>query len=250
MTSSTSTPTRDRWGRRCLVASLVLAVAGAAALLAAPLGSQAGVWTFRGGFTLLRWAVYAAVGASVLALLGGALARRRGPAIAALGLALVVLAVPLRWLHTARSVPPIHDITTDTADPPAFEAVVALRAEAPNPSTYDPAVAALQREAYPDIVSLDVAKPPADVFEYVRGAAEAMGWDIVAVDADRGRLEATDTTFWFRFKDDVVVRVVATADGARVDVRSKSRVGRSDVGTNASRIRAYLAEVRRRVGGG
>lgn len=250
MTSSTSPTPRDRWGRRCFIASLALAVVGAVALLVAPLGSQAGVWTFRAGFTLLRWAVYTAVGASVLALLAGALARRWRLAIAALGLAFVVMAVPLWWLHTARSVPPIHDITTDTADPPAFEAIVALRAAAPNPSTYDPAVAALQREAYPDLAPLDVARPPAEVFGHVRGAAEAMGWEIVAADAGRGRLEATDTTFWFRFKDDVVVRVVAMADGARVDVRSKSRVGRSDVGTNASRIRAYLAEVRRRVGGG
>jgi uncharacterized protein (DUF1499 family) len=73
-----------------------------------------------------------------------------------------------------------------------------------------------------------------------------MGWDVVAVDAGRGRTEATDTTRWFRFKDDVVVRVTPSGNGARVDVRSKSRVGRSDVGTNARRIRTYLAEVERR----
>lgn len=95
---------------------------------------------------------------------------------------------------------------------------------------------------------LDVARPVDEVFEAVRRAAEAMGWEIVAVDAARGRLEASDTTFWFRFKDDVVVRVTARDTGARVDVRSKSRVGRSDVGKNAERIREYLTEVRRRVG--
>lgn len=248
MSPPSSASPATRWGRGCWIGSLGLSVAAALLLLAAPLGSQAGLWTFRGGFTLLRWAAYVAIAAGALGLVGGLLARRVGPALAAVALALVVLAVPWQWLRTARSVPPIHDITTDTASPPVFEAVVPLRAGATNPPDYDPAVAAQQRDAYPDIVPLDVARPVDEVFEAVRRAAEAMGWEIVAVDAARGRLEASDTTFWFRFKDDVVVRVTARDTGARVDVRSKSRVGRSDVGKNAERIREYLTEVRRRVG--
>lgn len=245
MSPPSSTSPTARWGRWCWIASLGLSGTAAVLLLAAPLGSQAGLWTFRGGFTLLRWAAYVAIAAGALGLAGGLLARRVGPALAAGALALVVLAVPWQWLRTARSVPPIHDITTDTASPPAFEAVVPLRAGASNPPDYDPAVAAQQRDAYPDVVPLDVARPVDEVFEAARRAAEVMGWEIVAVDAVRGRLEAVDTTFWFRFKDDIVVRVEATDTGARVDVRSKSRVGRSDVGKNAARIREYLAEVRR-----
>jgi uncharacterized protein (DUF1499 family) len=75
--------------------------------------------------------------------------------------------------------------------------------------------------------------------------ARQLGWEIVAVDRARGVLEAIDTTFWFRFKDDIVVRLRDRAQGGtRVDVRSKSRIGRSDLGTNARRIRAYLADLR------
>jgi uncharacterized protein (DUF1499 family) len=249
MTPSTSTPPGARWGRRCWVASLVLSGAGAVALLAAPLGSQVGLWTFRTGFVLLRWATYAAMAAGGLGLVGGLLARRWRPAVAVVALAIIVLAVPLHWLRLARSVPAIHDITTDTVSPPEFEAVVPLRVGAANPPDYDPTVASRQLEAYPDLRPLEVARPVDEVFEEARLAAEAMGWEVVAVDRVRGRLEAVDTTFWFRFKDDVVVRVTPTDAGARVDVRSKSRVGRSDVGTNAARIRKYLGEMRRRLGG-
>jgi uncharacterized protein (DUF1499 family) len=75
-------------------------------------------------------------------------------------------------------------------------------------------------------------------------AARAMGWEVVAADRASGRIEATDTTRFFGFKDDVVIRVQAAPGGSRVDVRSVSRVGGSDVGTNATRIRAYLARLR------
>ncbi|HEU0306092.1 MAG TPA: DUF1499 domain-containing protein, partial [Lysobacter sp.] len=70
--------------------------------------------------------------------------------------------------------------------------------------------------------------------------ARDMGWELVAADATAGRIEATDTTLWFGFKDDIVVRVEAEGSGSRIDVRSLSRVGKSDVGTNAKRIHAYL----------
>jgi uncharacterized protein (DUF1499 family) len=72
-----------------------------------------------------------------------------------------------------------------------------------------------------------------------------MGWQIVDANASEGRIEATDTTFWFGFKDDIVIRVAATSGGSRIDVRSVSRVGRSDVGTNAKRIRCYLKRLTR-----
>jgi uncharacterized protein (DUF1499 family) len=246
--TNASTP-RARWGRALSLASLALAALAALILLAAPLGTWADLWTFRTGFGLLRWAVYAAVAAMGLGLLGGLLARGWARAAAAVVLALLVVAVPLYWLRVARSVPPIHDITTDTARPPDFEAVVPLRAGAANPPEYDPSVAPLQREAYPDVVPLEVSRPPGEVFEHARAAAEAMRWEVVAVDPARGRLEAVDTTFWFRFEDDIVVRVTPVETGTRVDVRSKSRIGRSDVGTNARRIRTYLADVARRAGG-
>ena len=71
-----------------------------------------------------------------------------------------------------------------------------------------------------------------------------MGWEIVASDPKSLRIEATDTTPWFGFKDDVVVRLANSPSGSKIDVRSVSRVGKSDVGTNARRIKAYLDRVR------
>jgi uncharacterized protein (DUF1499 family) len=152
--------------------------------------------------------------------------------------------VPLSYLQTARSVPPIHDITTDPEDPPEFEAIVPLRAEAPNPVVYGgPQVAAQQRDAYPDIAPADYPVAPEVAFEAALVAADAMGWTVVATDKAAGRIEATDRTFWFGFIDDVVIRVRPTDAGSRIDVRSTSRVGVGDFGTNAARIRNYLQEL-------
>jgi uncharacterized protein (DUF1499 family) len=68
-----------------------------------------------------------------------------------------------------------------------------------------------------------------------------MGWDVVAEAQADGRIEATDTTFWFGFKDDIVIRIRETATGSRLDIRSESRIGLSDIGVNARRVRAFLA---------
>jgi uncharacterized protein (DUF1499 family) len=139
--------------------------------------------------------------------------------------------------------PPIHDISTDTANPPQFVELVTVRAAAgaANPPEYSAQEsAAKQAEAYPDIRSLVVQAPAAQVFEQAERAAKSMGWQIVAAVPAEGRLEATATTPWIGFKDDVVVRVTAAGDQTRVDVRSKSRVGRGDAGMNAKRIRDYL----------
>ena len=240
-----------------LVATLGLALALVAALalaLAGP-GHRLGLWTFGTGFVFLRYAVYGGIAAAVISAAGLVLARFRGRrrgmfrALAGLVIGLIVVGIPARWLQTARSVPPIHDITTDTGDPPAFEALLPLREGAPNPPAYGgPQIAAQQAEGYPDLAPLDVAVPPQQAFDAAFSAATAMGWEIVASDADAGRIEASDTTFWFGFVDDVVVRIRAADDGSRIDVRSVSRVGVSDVGANAVRVRAYLAELRAQLG--
>ena len=99
---------------------------------------------------------------------------------------------------------------------------------------------AQQRAAYPDVQPAILNVPPAQAFERALAAVHDMGWEVVKADATEGRIEATDTTFWFGFKDDVVIRVGPTDGGSRVDVRSLSRVGVGDAGTNAKRIRAYL----------
>lgn len=224
---------------------LLVAVIAALLLLIAGPGTRLELWHFRTGFELMRWAVYLGVGASVLALLFLLIPKtRRGNGLAlslALLIALGTLAMPLTMYQQAQSVPRIHDITTDTVNPPEFVAVAPLRADAPNPVEYQgEEIARQQREAYPDIVSFETDAHNAIVFDHALALVEQFGWELVAADADTGRIEATDTTFWFGFKDDVVIRIRSTDIGSVVDVRSKSRVGLSDVGANAARIRRFL----------
>ena len=160
----------------------------------------------------------------------------------ALGIGLVVVGIPWQMKRTAQQVPPIHDITTDTDNPPRFVAVLPLRKDAPNSPDYGgPDLAAQQRAAYPDLQPV-IVPCSSSTKRSLKGSRlpEAMGWEIVAANAEEGRIEATDTTLWFGFKDDVVVRIQARDDESLLDVRSVSRVGKSDVGTNAQRIRAYL----------
>ena len=208
---------------------------------------------YRAGLLPLAAALLPGMGGAALlglaAVVMGAYTMWRGgiaiSAIAAVTLGLIALWLPLSWLQRARSVPPIHDITTDTSNPPTFQAIVPLRADAPNTLDYDPATAEQQRRAYADVAAVTLPEPPAAAFERALAAAEGAGWQIVARDPAAGRIEATDTTFWFGFKDDVVIRLTPAGAGTRVDVRSVSRVGRSDVGANADRIRAYLAAIQR-----
>ncbi len=135
---------------------------------------------------------------------------------------------------------PIHDISTDTADPPAFIAVAKLRGPNDNPAEYAGAeTAAIQATAYPDIQTLVFLDPPAVIFDKALAVAASMGWNILASDIDTGHIEATATTPFVGFKDDVVIRVRAGDGETRVDVRSKSRFGRGDMGVNAKRIREY-----------
>jgi uncharacterized protein (DUF1499 family) len=229
---------------------LVLTVAGALALLLSGVGTRWDWWDYRTGFLVLRWTLYAGLGVIVVALAGlvlGLLARTgRSLLVSLVTLVLLaaVAAVPVGYLRTAGRVPPIHDITTDLDDPPRFVAVLPLRRGARNSADYaGAALAAQQRAGYPDLGPTRLAAPPDQVFARAVEIARGLGWQIVAAVPAEGRLEATDRTRWFGFRDDVVVRVTAEGTGTRVDVRSVSRVGRSDLGTNARRIRRFLEAV-------
>lgn len=228
--------------------ALLISLLAAVLLLVAGPGTRLDLWTFRAGFQVMRWAALLGLAGAALALamLIAPRTRRAGPVplLVALAIGLGVAFVPWNGMRQARALPPIHDISTDTARPPEFVAILPLRADAPNPASYGGAdVAQAQIAAYPDLRTHGMAAGPADAFNRALQAAGAMGWQIVAADPGTGRIEATDTTFWFGFKDDVVVRVEAEGNGSRIDVRSVSRVGASDVGTNAKRIRAYLREL-------
>jgi hypothetical protein len=133
---------------------------------------------------------------------------------------------------------------TDAENPPLFSSILPLRADAENPAAYGGTeVASLQHEGYPLLRSGSVRRPPAALFPQALQAAVDMGWEIVNADADLLRIEATDTTVWFGFKDHVVNRLSPFATGSRVDVRSVSRAGKSDVGASARRINAYIARI-------
>lgn len=246
------------WGGRAVLAlglgAIIIALIGA-------LGSGWGFWHFSVGFQLLM----IAFGAGVLAVLAGLFlgwwSRRKGRQAAR----------PLRWAgmvlggafalwllsfaYTARTVPAIHDISTDLADPPQFR-TLAVRADNLDqiPGEDDPEMrgmnpqqrwAALHQRAYGDIRSVRIAMPVAETIAKAERLAQVRGWDIAVADPVEGRLEATDTTRFFRFKDDVVIRVRPTEDGTGsiVDMRSISRVGISDLGVNAKRVRGFLADL-------
>ncbi len=187
------------------------------------------------------------VGAALLAGLGALwclvnLLRRRGGTItviaAAVGIA--ATAVPVTLMVGARDKPPINDISTDTENPPTFQAIdAALRGPDASPIEYNPAFAPQQARAYPEVRPLDLPVPPEKAFDLAMKACDT-GWQIVLADRAAGRIEAIERSGWWGYRDDVVIRLTATATGTRVDVRSKSRVGESDLGANARRIAAYL----------
>jgi uncharacterized protein (DUF1499 family) len=233
--------------------ALGLALLAGLLLIAGPVGWRVGWWHFRLAFgVLMPWAGYVAAGGLAVALLTLLLLRRslgRGGLVAVLlGLALsaAILYFPLSWSLTRGKFPPLHDITTDPADPPAFAAVLPARqAESGNSTAYDQKEAALQKQFFPDIAPLTTPLAPAKAFAYAHSAARAMpGWRIIAEDPAAGRIEASQSSRWFGFTDDIVIRIVAAEGGSRIDVRSESRQGRGDFGVNATRVRAYLARLR------
>lgn len=227
---------------------LGLALLAAVMMFVSGSGTRFGLWAFPVGFQVLKWAAFLGAGVAVLALVGLLVPKLRAGGgkvlLVAMVLGVAVAAVPAYWLQVARKAPPIHDISTDLDNPPAFVAVLPLRGEGTNPVEHrGAALADAQRSAYPDLQPMTVELAPADAFVRALREARAMGWEIVAQDPDQGRIEATATTFWFGFKDDVVIRITPAGAGSRIDVRSLSRVGVGDAGANAARIRKYLARL-------
>lgn len=235
-----------RGGKRRMTArpGVWTAILAALAELSTGPVTRLGWWDFRAAFSIMRWAAYGGLAAAGLSLAGIAWSKRSAKS-GVLGIlaGLAVFGVPWLMLHGAKQYPPIHDVTTDTDDPPAFAAVLAARRGSANPAEYGgPEIASQQKEAYPDIRSLDSNLAAAPAFDRALVVAREMGWDILAASPSEGRLEATATTAWFGFKDDIVVRVRARGTGSLIDLRSLSRVGKGDAGMNAKRIRKFIVE--------
>ncbi|MEM8918164.1 MAG: DUF1499 domain-containing protein [Pseudomonadota bacterium] len=254
--------------------TMVLALAIIAALTVvlwpglAGLGSRFGFWEFGFGLgTMTRewwpflWYLSGGLGLLALILCLVISPRRLAGVVAAIVAIGIPVAAKMQYDNvraTAQAVPAIHDITTDMQDPPMFtDAIMSIRnASRANPADYigklkpgrdgepDRLVSALQSEAYPDIVPIRIDGSSDLIFEKSLEALESLGWVMVSNDRETGIIEATDTTFWYGFKDDVIIRIRSNGENSSVvDVRSLSRVGGSDLGKNAARIREFRSLV-------
>ncbi|PAU71401.1 DUF1499 domain-containing protein [Vreelandella alkaliphila] len=203
-------------------------------------------------FNLMRNGVYAATAAvaiSILLLLISAFTRRMGAGVAAIFVIVATAALlymPWQQWQRAQQAPAIHDITTDTQKPPAFVALRDAREAAPNAVDYPGETTARQQQmAYPNVQPLQVTAPKATVLAAAQAEVEASGWQIAAI--TENTIEATATTRWFGFEDDVIIRLTEQQNGVQVDMRSASRLGTSDVGTNALRIETFLDNLAKRL---
>lgn len=223
---------------------LLLGLGAIGAVLLAGAGYRQGWWNFLKGIQIAEGAVYAAALGLVLSLAGLWRSRRQRGAVVTglLGvlLALPVLGIALQWEYATRAYPPINDISTDTENPPEFW-------DMPNPMAYPgAAVAQQQRQGYPDLAPLTLPMAPPAVFDQAMKLVQERGWTLVGSDAAEGRIEAVATSRLFGFADEVTIRIAPEGSGSRVDMRSRSRLGQIDRGTNARRIRDWLAGLQAR----
>ena len=235
------------------MALIPLIAFGLAALALAVLGAAGPVYrigaSLATAYEIMRWAEYIGLAASLISIGAVIYAYRNRKwmgtflSVLALVIGLTAVAVPLATARRAQRLPSIHDVTTDLDNPPAFQAILPKRADAPNTLDRTPQLALLQREGYPDLAPITLPTPPAAAFDRALSVAQSSGWEIVTADKSSGRIEATDTTRWFGFTDDVVVRLTPWGAGTRVDVRSTARTGAGDLGRNASRIRRFLNDL-------
>jgi len=250
-------------GKLLKLLCLLLAVIGWLIVLATlfgPLGVWVNLWDFRTGATPIslthNWLHWYLIGLALVTALTFFI--YQGPRKTTLSLAITALIggfiawyIPETFVAPeGQSFPPIHDITTDPANPVQYEAILPLRQDAPNSVEYGSGrdmtpekLASLQTEAYPFIQPQYYDANPDQVFDWALAAVDAMGWELVEANKSRGRIEATATTFWFRFKDDVVVEITEQDGQTVLNARSLSRVGGGDAGTNARRLRNYFAEI-------
>ena len=200
------------------------------------------------GFMWVMRAGYIAAASTVIALivlLVGYFRRTgpRWPAAAGVALGLAMVAVLAAQIVPGMGAPPLHDISTNLADPPRFRTLT-LREDNLVPFKSVEEWRSMHRAEYPDIEPVIVNKTPRQALADARALAEQRGWEIANIDFAAGRLEATATASYLRFYDDVVVEVTPIADGSsRVDMRSVSRVGVGDLGENAKRVREFLVDL-------
>ena len=226
-----------------------VSVIGALLVILSGYGYQWGWWSFGFGFQIIPWGTGAAVVGGILAVVGLIRANNKTQQSTLAGAIAVLLAVTALgnigywYSEVQQGYPPIHDITTDTENPPEFVAIAPLRKDAPNPVEYaGQETAEAQNNFYTNLEPLQVSLSYDEAYDQALKAARDMPWRLVGENREEGRIEAYEKLAWFGFIDDVVIRVDTTSSGTRIDVRSKSRIGRGDLGVNAKRIKAYFEE--------
>ena len=248
---------KDIFGYLVLIAGVGALVWGAVAAL----GTGWGFWAYTSGLKGVAGAFLLGVAALLMGLVQEWRVRKSTtpPLRARRWVGMLVALVYVGWVGTflvkALTVPAIHDISTDLADPPAFQTLQMRTDNLDNVPGADDAKmrgltpeqrwAMVHQKAYGDIRSVRVNEPVATVVAKAERLAKARGWDVAISVPEEGRLEATETSAFFQFKDDVTLRVrpSATGAGSIVDMRSVSRVGQSDLGMNAKRVRSFLADL-------
>lgn len=244
----------------------LLAIGAPVLALVAVVGSGQGFWHFSVGLMALRWMLFPALAGLALAavaLLLGLIGKGRA-GLGRAGVVLPIVALLVGGIYVwqvlvvrnqAETAPPIHDVATDLAVLPQFTALSVRPDNLDNVPDRDRAdLAALDnrqrweryhREAYADIAPLVLQAPPARVYDAAVALVGKRGWQVALADRAAGRIEATETVSLFNFKDDVVILLAPVPGGTRVDMRSVSRVGVSDLGYNARRIRSFLDDLKK-----
>ncbi|MBX6427005.1 MAG: DUF1499 domain-containing protein [Variibacter sp.] len=241
------------WSRRLALFALAVALFAIVLVRGSFVEAVPGFAVLAGALALAALAILAALGAFVVIWVNGN--PGLGRALLGLTVGLGLVAYPAYIAATGYDLPPIADISTDTADPPQFEVVARVRPRGANPIAYPgPEAARQQRAAYPDIMPLQFAANPQVVYRAVLDALrQHKGLLIIDERSPRpggrdGRIEAVARTTIMGFRDDVVVRVRARGGGTVVDIRSASRYGTRDFGTNARRIRSLAEAIEDEIG--
>lgn len=236
------------WARRCAFFSLAATVLAILIVRAGILEIVPALATFTGALLFAVVAIVLAFGAFVVIWKDGITGAAHAFGAIAIGGALI--AYPAYLGIRAYQLPMINDITTDPLDPPRFDVLARLRPR--GTSEYAGLYAAeQQRRAYPDVEPLTVSTTPAAAYDIALQVINRRKWRVVVErpPAPRrdGQIEAVARTAIMGFRDDVSLRVRPDSDGARIDVRSASRYGRHDFGTNAARIKSLLEDIDNRV---
>lgn len=207
------------------------------------------LWHLGISFQIIKFTGYGSAALLVLILLLGLLAlfKKQQDVVKSCAFVAILLAIPVIGLLIqsvkAKSLPFLHQVSTDTINPPPFQAIVALRGEGSNPLKYDSEkLAPLQQTAYPEVQPIISELNTEQAFDKAAEIAMDLGWEIVAQNAEQGIIEAVDTTLLWGFKDDVAIRIQATDTGSKIDLRSISRIGGTDLGANADRVKNFISK--------